>query len=147
MKYLRGKPLLVLFGTLLLAPLCSAEKSYLVIQVSDIHDKPVVAVNLAVKGSSESGISDSAGRARIKLDPQAKVNDWIALLILQSPKGKDLVFISPWDAHAQVPPFENESVNFLPPLRKERSGSEFQKSYSFGSTIPVCFWYLPDLSL
>jgi tetratricopeptide (TPR) repeat protein len=120
MKCSRGQLFPVLFVTLLFAPICSAEKSYLVVQVSDIHDKPLVAVKLAVKGSSESGTSDPAGRARIKLDPQSKANDWIALLILESPKGKDLVFISPWDAHAQVPPFENESVNFLPLVLAER---------------------------
>lgn len=35
----------------------------------------------------------------------------------------------------------------VPPLRKKRSGSEFQKPHSFGNTIPVCFWYFPALSL
>jgi hypothetical protein len=136
MKYPRGKPLLVFASALLFATFCSAEKGYLVVQLSDIHDKPMVGVKLAVKGSLESGTSDPAGRARIKLDPQTKVNDWIALLILQSPKGKDPVFISPWDAHAQVPPFDNESVNFLPVVLAERGDRALLESGKAKSQKP-----------
>ena len=114
MKYLLWKPLRLVVCVLALAISCRAEKGILVIQVSDIHNQPVESVELATKGSSESGVTDRFGRTRIKLDFQIKLNDWIALQIVKSPKEKDLVFISPWDAHAQVPPFDNETVNFLP---------------------------------
>jgi tetratricopeptide (TPR) repeat protein len=96
------------------ATACHAERGYLVIQVADIHNQPVAGIELATKGSSESGTTDRFGRTRIKLDSQIKVNDWVAMQIVRSPQGKDLVLISPWDAYAQVPPFDNETVNFLP---------------------------------
>jgi hypothetical protein len=105
---------------LALGTACWAEKSVLVVHVADIYGQPVVAVELAAQGSSESGKTDRFGRTRIKLGPQLKVNDWIALQIVHSPAGKDLVFISPWDAHAQVPPFDNETVNFLPVVMATR---------------------------
>jgi tetratricopeptide (TPR) repeat protein len=119
-RCLFAKFLLLVFCMLVLIAVCHAEKGTLVIQVSDIHNQPVANVELAAKGSSESGITDRFGRARIKLDPQTKVNDWIILQITRSPAGKDLVFISPWDAHVQVPPFENETTNFLPLVMAER---------------------------
>ena len=97
-----------------------AEKGYVVIHVSDIHERPIAGVELATDGASESGITDRFGRARIKLSPQVKANDWLALQIVRSPAGKDLVFISPWDAHAQVPPYDNETVNFLPLVLADR---------------------------
>ncbi len=114
MKYLSRKTLSLVLCIFAFVTACQAEKGYLVIQVADIHNQPVAGIVLATKGSSESGTTDRFGRTRIRLDPQIKVNDWVAIQIVRSPVPKDLVLISPWDAHAQVPPFENETVNFLP---------------------------------
>jgi tetratricopeptide (TPR) repeat protein len=109
-----GKPLFLVLSFIAFSAGSWAEKGILVIQVADIHNRPVAGIELAAKGSSESGTTDRYGRTRIKLDLQTKVNDWVAIQIVKSPAGKDLVLISPWDAHAQVPPFENETTNFLP---------------------------------
>jgi hypothetical protein len=114
------RKLLGLYVWILLIGTAWAEKGVLVVQVSDIHSRPVPAVGIAVQGSSESATTDRFGRTRIKLNPQTNVNDWIVLQIVQSPPSKDLVFTSPWDAHAQVPPFDNESVNFLPVVMANR---------------------------
>jgi tetratricopeptide (TPR) repeat protein len=113
-EHLFRKSLRFVVGFVVFATACQAEKSYLVVQVADLHGQPITGLELATKGSSESGTTDRLGRTRIKLDSQIKVNDWVAMQIVRSPKGKDLVLISPWDAHAQVPPFDNETVNFLP---------------------------------
>jgi tetratricopeptide (TPR) repeat protein len=113
-EYPFGKTLRLALCIFAFVRACHAERGYLVIQVADIHNQPVAGIELATKGSSESGTTDRFGRTRIKLDSQIKVNDWVAMQIVRSPKGKDLVLISPWDAHAQVPPFDNETVNLLP---------------------------------
>jgi len=113
-EYSFRKSLRLALCVIAFATTCQAEKPYLVIQVADIHNQPVAGIEIAAKGSSESGTTDRFGRARIKLDTQAMVNDWVVIQIVKSPAGKDLKLISPWDGHARVPPFENETSNFLP---------------------------------
>jgi tetratricopeptide (TPR) repeat protein len=96
--------------------LCSAswaEKGIMVVQVKDIQKKPVPGAEIAIEGSGEPGMTDRLGRARVKLDPQTKVNDWVFLQI-KPPAGRDLVLISPWDERTQIPPFDNESTNYVP---------------------------------
>jgi len=96
----------------------SAEQSILVVHVKDLHDHPIANVRLRAGDSSIS--ADSYGAARIKLAPQTKTGDVILLEIVEFPKNKDLVFISPWDKWVHVPPFENEAKNFVPVILAER---------------------------
>ena len=70
-----------------------AEQSILVVHVKDLHDHPIANVRLRAGDSSIS--ADSYGAARIKLAPQTKPGDVILLEIVEFPKNKDLVFISP----------------------------------------------------
>jgi len=35
----------------------------------------------------------------------------------------------------------------VPPPSQKTLGVGISENYSFGNTIPVCFWYFPDLSL
>jgi len=95
-----------------------AEQSILVVHVKDLHDHPIANVRLRAGDSSIS--ADSYGAARIKLAPQTKPGDVILLEIVEFPKNKDLVFISPWDKWVHVPPFENDAKNFVPVTLAER---------------------------
>jgi tetratricopeptide (TPR) repeat protein len=58
-------------------------------------------------------VTDSKGKARIKLAAQTKEKSFVSLQIVKSPLGQDLVMVSPWDYRTQIPSFENESDNFV----------------------------------
>jgi len=71
-----------------------------------------------------------AGKTRIKLAPQIKPGQLVSLQVVATPREQDLVFVSPWDARAIVPPFENEAENFVPIVlakRGDRAFFEFPK--------------------
>src|SRR5437588_7315246 len=101
--------LIALFSTIV----CCAEQGYLVVQVNDIQDHPIAGMEIAAKGASEPATTDRKGLARIKLDSQTKVNAWVMLQIIKSPASKDFVLVSPWDSRTQVPPFDDETTNFV----------------------------------
>lgn len=108
-----GKSLSFVSFVLALTISCRAEPGILVVHIKDIYGRPVAGVELAAEGSSESATSDRFGRARIKIDPHTRANEWISLQLVASPLGKDFVLISPWDSSIQVPPFDGETVNFV----------------------------------
>src|SRR3954469_238337 len=113
-----------------------AEQGVLVVHVKDLHDHPIENVRFRAGDTSVSAptakqspqrstatsrtATDSFGEARIRLGAQTKPNDVILLEIVGYPKDKDLVFISPWDKWTRVPPFENDSQNFVPVTLAER---------------------------
>jgi tetratricopeptide (TPR) repeat protein len=101
------------WGICLPGSIALAETGYLVVHVEDVHGHPVRGVQVGVKGDGGSGTSDPHGTVRIRLAPQTQVKDWVTLQVLHSPPGKDLVLLSPWDARAVVPSFENKSDNFV----------------------------------
>jgi len=92
-----------------------------VVHVSDVQNKPISGVVLSTRGDGSGGTkTDNAGKARIQLAIEDKSGNWVSLQIVQVLSKKDLVFISPWDRRAQIPPFENESDNFVPVVLAER---------------------------
>jgi tetratricopeptide (TPR) repeat protein len=107
--------------SLTLAATCAlafAEQGILVVHVSDPQDRPIENVRLATQGDGSTGAPTSGpGRTRIKLAAQTRAKTWVTLQIIQP---QNLVFVSPWDKRVQVPPFENESENFVPVVLIER---------------------------
>jgi hypothetical protein len=103
-----------------------AQDRILVVQVVDTRDRPVPGVVLSTKGEGAVGTpTDISGKTRIRLAPQTRPDSWVSLVLVKviGDQNLDLVFISPWDGRARVPPFENESENFVPvvvALRIER---------------------------
>ncbi len=83
----------------------SAEQGVLVIQVKDIHQRAIKGLQLRVEGSAVSAPTDDSGLTRIQLSSQTKQGVWVAVQLVK-PQA-DLVFISPWDAHVIVPPFDS----------------------------------------
>ncbi|MGO9515949.1 MAG: hypothetical protein ACLPND_02790, partial [Candidatus Korobacteraceae bacterium] len=113
-RSLRNTPLLILLASRCLAcPTAWAETRFLVVHVEDIQGHPVVGVEIGVKGDGGSDTTKRDGRARIGLAPQTKEMSLVFLQIVKSPPGQDLVIISPLDHQVRVPPFENESGNFV----------------------------------
>lgn len=95
------------------AALCCAEQGVLVVHISDPQARPITGVMLSTRGDGSTGSpTDRAGKTRIRLAPGVRPGAWVALQVVRGPR--DLVFISPWDSRARVPPFENESENFAP---------------------------------
>jgi len=90
-----------------------AESGILVVQVEDVHGKAVAGLEIGVKGDGGSAVTDSKGKARIRLAAQTTQKSYVYLLIVKSPPRQDVVMVSPWDSRTQVPSFENESENFV----------------------------------
>jgi tetratricopeptide (TPR) repeat protein len=90
-----------------------AEAGILVVTVKDVHNRPVAGLKIGVSGDGGSAITDDNGKARIPLASQNKPNDSVSLQVQQSPPGKNLVMVSPWDSRILVPSFENKSENFV----------------------------------
>jgi tetratricopeptide (TPR) repeat protein len=104
---------------MLVSGLAEAEQGVLVVHVQGPHGKPLAEVVLATKGDGSTGpATDLAGKTRIRLAPATGVGSRVTLQIVRAPK--DYVFISPWDAAANVPPFENEAENYVPVVLAER---------------------------
>jgi hypothetical protein len=83
------------------------------VQVSDPSGKPVHNLKLATRGDGSTGSpTTDTGKTRIRLALGTKPNSPVSLMIL--PDSRNLVFLSPWDGNVRVPPFENESQNFVP---------------------------------
>ena len=102
---------------LLSVVLCSAvtwaEQGILVLHVKDPQGKPTAGVRLATEGDgSTSPPTDRAGKTRLRLAPQTRAGTWVTLQVIRAPR--DLVFVSPWNQRAIVPPFENETDNYVP---------------------------------
>ena len=105
----------------LLAPwLLQAEQAILVLHIKDLHNHPIENVRLRAGDTSVSAPTDNYGEARIQLPPHTKPNAGASLEIVGDLKGRDLVFISPWDGRTRVPPFDNEADNFVPVTLAER---------------------------
>ncbi len=97
-----------------LSGIASAEQSVLVLQVSSWDERPLKGVVLATKGDGRKGPpTDDAGKTRIGLAPATKPSHQVTLMIVQTPENKPWRFVSPKDGNVRVPPFENESNNFV----------------------------------
>ena len=125
---LRNALLLIILASLCLAcALAWAETGILVLHVKDVQERPVARLQIGVVGDGGSDVTDPKGKARIKLAAQTKEKSWVSLQVENSPPGKDLVMVSPWDRRALVPSFENESDNFVEIVvieRRERAALE-----------------------
>jgi hypothetical protein len=99
----------------LAAQLGTAQDHVLIVQVVDPRDRPIAGVVLSTKGEGSVGQpTDISGKTRIRLTSQTRPGTLVSLVIVKVLDGRDLVFNSPWDGRARVPPFEGESENFVP---------------------------------
>ena len=104
--------------SLLLALSTHAEQGFLVVHAKNPSERPLANVRIGAEGDGGDALTDTNGKARIKLAPQTRASGRVTLTILKAPR--DLVFISPWDRRATVPPFENESENYVSVVLAER---------------------------
>jgi hypothetical protein len=90
-----------------------AEVGYVSVQVEDAQRHPVRGVQIGIEGIGGSRLTGDDGKAQLPVGKDSAPSDWITLHILNSPAGKDLVMVSPWDSRAQIPSFANKPENFV----------------------------------
>ena len=117
-----------LLFVLTLTATANAEKGILILNVTDTKDVVIAGVEIGPEGDGSTGRTDGKGKARIKLAPQTQPGHRVTLRVFSSPAQRDLVFISPWDRTAQVPPFENESNNYLPIILADRADRDLLRT-------------------
>jgi tetratricopeptide (TPR) repeat protein len=83
------------------------------VQIQDAYERPIADVEIGIKGIGDSKVSGSDGKVQLALGKDTNENDYVILQIVHSPRGKDLVIISPWDARTQVPSFKEKAENFV----------------------------------
>jgi hypothetical protein len=97
-----------------------AQEKYLRLSVVDLQENPIELVEFTLGGKSSTGITDSNGKARILLANETESNVEVELRIVGAPKGKDYVFISPWDKRVRIPSFRDASQNAVKIVLAER---------------------------
>src|SRR5262249_45485137 len=95
-----------------------AQEKYLHLSVVDLQENPIELVELTLSGKSSTGVTDSNGKARIRLAPETEPNIEVELRIVGAPK--DYVFISPWDKRVRIPSFRDASQNVVKIVMAER---------------------------
>ena len=93
--------------------LLQAESGKMLVEVQDAHEKPVLGVEIGVKGRGGSRITGSDGKAQLAVGADDKEGDWVVLQLVHSPPGKEYEIISPWDYRAQIPSFKEKSENYV----------------------------------
>jgi hypothetical protein len=96
---------------LLLGILPSVEEGYLELFVKDATGKLLRDVDVGCKEKCSVAVSDSRGRARLKLPPQLHSDDWVSLQIVKRAGGPNWTLISPWDDRLNIPSFANKTEN------------------------------------
>jgi tetratricopeptide (TPR) repeat protein len=86
-----------------------AEDGVLVLNVINPSDDAISNVTLKCKGDAASGSSDRNGTARLRLPAGTRSGSSVVMQVLSS----DWALISPWDGRIIVPPFDNNSQNFV----------------------------------
>jgi tetratricopeptide (TPR) repeat protein len=106
-------PLVRLFGLACLATLAAitaqAEPGILWVKVLSLKNTPVRKVSVGTEGPGSSTLTDDRGLVRIKLAPQTRPGTWVTLEVSSGA----YTFVSPWNRKVIIPPFENESENFV----------------------------------
>lgn len=88
------------------------EEGFLELYVRTATGKRVRNLSIACKEARcSTGVSDSNGKARLRLKPQVGSDDWVLLQIVKRRAAPDWVLISPWDDRVNVPSFANKADN------------------------------------
>src|SRR5262245_4614911 len=107
------RPLIRLFNLVCLGTLAAitaqAEPGILWVKVLNLKNAPVRKVSVGAEGPGSSALTDDRGLARIRLAPQTRPGTWVTLEVSSG----NYAFVSPWNRKILVPPFENESENFV----------------------------------
>jgi tetratricopeptide (TPR) repeat protein len=121
---------LIMLAAFVYGNLLNAEEGLLVLHVADTQAVQIPGVVLSTKGDgSVSPPTSRSGRTRIRLAAHTRPGMWVSLQIVKGNSGDmDWVFIDPWSGRVRVPPFENESDNFVPIVLARRTDRSILES-------------------
>jgi len=133
------RPLIRSFGLVCLAALAAitaqAETGILWVKVLNLKNTPVRKVGVGTEGPGSSALTDDRGLARIRLAPQTKPGTWVTLEV----SGGNYAFVSPWNRKVLIPPFENESENFVTVYLTARGDREALESGKLAVALAAKF--------
>src|SRR5512145_3288393 len=132
-------PFTRLFGLACLATLAAvtaqAEPGILWVKVLNLKNTPVRRVNVGTEGPGSSALTDDRGLARIRLAPQTRPGTWVTLEVSSG----NYAFVSPWSRKVLIPPFENESENFVTIYLTTRGDREALENGRFAVAMAAKF--------
>jgi tetratricopeptide (TPR) repeat protein len=133
------RPLIRSFSLACLAALAAitaqAETEILWVKVLNLKNTPVRKVGVGTEGPGSSTITDDRGLARIRLAPQTKPGTWVTLEVSSG----NYAFVSPWNRKVLIPPFENESENFVTVYVTTKGDREALESGRFAVAMAAKF--------
>jgi tetratricopeptide (TPR) repeat protein len=133
------RPLIRSLGLVCLAALAAtaaqAETGILWVKVLNLKDRPVRKISVGTEGPGSSALTDDRGMARIRLAPQTRPGTWVTLEVSSSA----YAFVSPWNRKVLIPPFENESENFVTIHLTARGDREALESGRFAVALAAKF--------
>jgi len=107
------RPLIRSFSLVCLATLAAvtaqAEPGILWVKALNLKNAPIRKISVGTEGPGAPALTDDRGLARIKLAPQTRPGTWVTLEVSSG----NFAFVSPWNRKVLIPPFENESENFV----------------------------------
>jgi tetratricopeptide (TPR) repeat protein len=112
-----------------------AETGILWVKVLNLKNTPVRKVSVGTEGPGSSALTDDRGLARIRLAPQTRPGTWVTLEVSSGA----YAFVSPWNRKVLVPPFENESENFVTIYLTARGDREALESGRFAVAMAAKF--------
>src|SRR5262245_46599793 len=112
-----------------------AETGILWVKVLNLKNTPVPKISVGTEGPGSSTLTDDRGLARIRLAPQTRPGAWVTLEV----SGGAYVFVSPWNRKVLIPPFENESENFVTVYLTARGDREALESGRFAVAMAAKF--------
>ena len=133
------RPLIRSFSLACLAALAAtvaqAETGILWVKVLNLKNTPLRKVSVGTEGPGSSALTDDRGLARIRLATQTRPGTWVTLEV----SGGDYAFVSPWNRKVLIPPFENESENFVTVHLTAKGDREALESGRFAVALAAKF--------
>jgi len=112
-----------------------AEPGILWVKVLNLKNAPIRKISVGTEGPGSSALTDDRGLARIKLAPQTRPGTWVTLKVSSG----NYAFVSPWNRKVLVPPFENESENFVTVYLMAKGEREAVESGRFAVALAAKF--------
>src|SRR5262245_56775067 len=133
------RPLIRSFSLISLVTLAAvtaqAEPGVLWVKVLNLKNSPVRKVSVGTEGPGSSSLTDDRGLAKVKLAPQTRHGTWVTLEVSSG----NYAFVSPWNRKILIPPFENESENFVTVYLTARGDREALESGRFAVALAAKF--------
>src|SRR5262245_42400146 len=133
------RPLIRSFSLVYLATLAAitaqAETGILWVKVLNLKNTPGRKISVGTEGPGSATRTDDRGLAGIRLASQDRPGTGVTLEVSSG----NYAFVSPWNRKVLVPPFENESENFVTVYVTTRGDREALESGRFAVALAAKF--------